>query len=809
MSRYKFQNHARDLSGNIIPDAIVTIFNANSTGLATAYSSSGGSTAISGSVVSSNSTNGFFSFWVDTKDYNSDDKFKIQVSKTNFLPISYDDLVLFPQTEWIYYADAGASDQGVDANENSIADLLAEIGTSDERTIVLKPGTYTYSTNDTITSNITLRPQMGALISITNGITLTINGKIDAHERQQIFSMAGTTSKVTGLSYVTPEWFGAVADNSTDNLFPIHHAVAALIENGTIEFTDATNSYNYEDQLKFPTDLTDGVGKVADIVNGLSFIGRGNIQLKNTNATTGFITDGIRFGVTDASTAESGDNSKSSSGKWAIISERTDVTFANVGAADTITIPGIADLEAFGAGSNFGFSAGDTIRVQGSVSNDTNTPSGEVYTIASVVNTVITLSASDSLTDEAAGVRVSIQGNATYMTDITIKNIEFTTKRAGVTLRRVMGAKIENIKANNSVVAVGNDGADDCFDIDIDGTTLTADSTLDWYNVGYFRCFNGSIKNVHNHFNVGDGGVPPVVYVNASDGIMVDGVFATTTYAGTEGINFTKSRRSHAENFYLNIKGGKGIVSNFQGADTDIGNTFSNGTIVNADRALDMYARGTKFSDITAINITTVDIRSESGSAFNEIFNCRFSGAGVVDIGDSAKNNNFYLNTGLGDDYNDRIILQHRGASSIQRIFSDTFVATVTLTAAQMVALETTAIKLVDANGANTWLEFLGAMISYNYDTTAFTINADDDFVIRYEGGVGTDLSAAVETTGFIDQANDEIRFTPASAWTVADDIVSVVDKNIEIFNPGTGITAGGASTLIINVTYRTHFTGL
>jgi hypothetical protein len=134
--------------------------------------------------------------------------------------------------------------------------------------------------------------------------------------------------------------------------------------------------------------------------------------------------------------------------------------------------------------------------------------------------------------------------------------------------------------------------------------------------------------------------------------------------------------------------------------------------------------------------------------------------------------------------------------------------ATTTLTTAQVNLLRATPISLVAAPGAGYWLEFKGATLSYNYTTTAFTVAAGEDLIIRYDGGL-FNLTASIESAGFIDQAVDEIRYFPV-AWTVTNDIVTVVDKKIEIFNTGAGETSdGGTSTLIVKVMYMKHATGL
>jgi hypothetical protein len=93
--RYIYQNHFTDRSGNAIESGNIRVYNANSTVLATCYSTSGGSTAITSSLITT-SADGTFSFWVDTADYTNASKFKVILSKTNFTSKTYDDIVLFP-----------------------------------------------------------------------------------------------------------------------------------------------------------------------------------------------------------------------------------------------------------------------------------------------------------------------------------------------------------------------------------------------------------------------------------------------------------------------------------------------------------------------------------------------------------------------------------------------------------------------------------------------------------------------------------------------------------------------------------------
>lgn len=127
---------------------------------------------------------------------------------------------------------------------------------------------------------------------------------------------------------------------------------------------------------------------------------------------------------------------------------------------------------------------------------------------------------------------------------------------------------------------------------------------------------------------------------------------------------------------------------------------------------------------------------------------------------------------------------------------------TVVVTNAQIKALRATPLNLVGAPGAGYFNQFLGAVIKLNHGTEVLTETADN-LVIQYDGG--QDASAAIETTGFIDQAADMIAVViPATIAAVA--AADVENDALELFNTGDGEIAGNATldaTLTINITYR------
>ena len=68
----------------------------------------------------------------------------------------------------------------------------------------------------TIPSNVYLHFKDNGKLSPVSGITLTINGGIDAG-LFQIFSGEGTIAGTPKINYIYPEWFGAIGDGTTND----------------------------------------------------------------------------------------------------------------------------------------------------------------------------------------------------------------------------------------------------------------------------------------------------------------------------------------------------------------------------------------------------------------------------------------------------------------------------------------------------------------------------------------------------------------------------------------------------------------
>lgn len=130
--------------------------------------------------------------------------------------------------------------------------------------------------------------------------------------------------------------------------------------------------------------------------------------------------------------------------------------------------------------------------------------------------------------------------------------------------------------------------------------------------------------------------------------------------------------------------------------------------------------------------------------------------------------------------------------------------ATVTLTAAEIVGTaagdigHASGAVLVAAPGAGKILEFVSAVLSYDFDTAAYT-GGDNDLVIR-QGT--TAVSAPIAKADLLGDTEDDIAYVNALS---AADIKLTANSTINLAgtaytNPGTA-----AGTLKVHVMYRVH----
>lgn len=109
-----------------------------------------------------------------------------------------------------YFPDYNEADQGVTGNGKSAKAYIDAVST-DSATLVFRHNsdsattTYTFSTSETISSNIRIIIEKGAILSIAVAQTLTINGPFDAGP-YQVFSGAGDVN-FRGISSAYVNWW--------------------------------------------------------------------------------------------------------------------------------------------------------------------------------------------------------------------------------------------------------------------------------------------------------------------------------------------------------------------------------------------------------------------------------------------------------------------------------------------------------------------------------------------------------------------------------------------------------------------------
>lgn len=125
--------------------------------------------------------------------------------------------------------------------------------------------------------------------------------------------------------------------------------------------------------------------------------------------------------------------------------------------------------------------------------------------------------------------------------------------------------------------------------------------------------------------------------------------------------------------------------------------------------------------------------------------------------------------------------------------------ANVTITTAELLALNAAPKTLVAAPGAGKALILIDAQMELTYNSAAYDgIAAGEDLEIRYTDGSGQ-LVATVETTGFLDAVADAYRHAyPAAAAA----IVPAANAAL-VMNLASGEIATGNSPLKVRVRYR------
>lgn len=126
--------------------------------------------------------------------------------------------------------------------------------------------------------------------------------------------------------------------------------------------------------------------------------------------------------------------------------------------------------------------------------------------------------------------------------------------------------------------------------------------------------------------------------------------------------------------------------------------------------------------------------------------------------------------------------------------------ATVAMTAAEVKALRATPKEIIAAPGAGKYCEVFSVALVLDFATTPYT-ETSDDLRFKYGDTSGTNLTAAIDSTGFLDQSADMIATRYASTVTTA--LTNLDNKAVILHNTGDGELGAGDSPVHVHIVYR------
>lgn len=248
---------------------------------------------------------------------------------------------------------------------------------------------------------------------------------------------------------------------------------------------------------------------------------------------------------------------------------------------------------------------------------------------------------------------------------------------------------------------------------------------------------------------------------------------------------------------------------------------------------IDISAGGVAPIDITSTagtcNIVTGQATNQAikleatGTGTNSVIYLKTTDGGVLVNADGAANGDITLNAaddviliaagGASIDSGDWDISLTGAATKMASIGFDSggvlYTDIVEVSNSEIFDLVANPKELVAAPGADVIVEVVSVVLILDYGTNVFVETADN-LVVQYATS-GDDITAAIEMTGFIDQAADTTMTVfpvhPQAANAAAD----LLNNPVELLNTDGGFTgnAAGDTTLTIYITYRLLTAGL
>ena len=127
-------------------------------------------------------------------------------------------------------------------------------------------------------------------------------------------------------------------------------------------------------------------------------------------------------------------------------------------------------------------------------------------------------------------------------------------------------------------------------------------------------------------------------------------------------------------------------------------------------------------------------------------------------------------------------------------------VAKVTITSAELLALNATPQQLVEAPGEGKYIEFVSAAWHKPAGTAYAGIAAGEDLAIKYTDGSGAQVNTSLETTGFLDQTTAQTRHNVPVVGNV-----TPVENAALVAQLLVGEITTGDSPLYVTIRYRVY----
>ena len=166
----------------------------------------------------------------------------------------------------------------------SFSAAIDAIGASNKTLLI--PNTQTVSASKTVPTNVHLLFLKGGSLDIGAGVTVTINGPLDA-PLAQIFSGNGSVSFGAGaVKEVYPQWWGAVGDGSTNDRTAIKNAIVASPTGGIVKFILPAIAYAISSGLYLTdTGESGGTPKLVHLIGNKAHISNQNhVVIKYTGS---------------------------------------------------------------------------------------------------------------------------------------------------------------------------------------------------------------------------------------------------------------------------------------------------------------------------------------------------------------------------------------------------------------------------------------------------------------------------------------------------------------------------------------------